>query len=104
MLEKVGAYAASELPSGEAREVERLILEDPEVLRLAESYVRMLALLGAIGDESPEVPDAVINHAIRRAYVSAFLRQAEDFFAGIGQAYIDAVAHYLGLRRPGPVG
>ena len=103
-LERIGAYAASELPAEEAREVERLILEDPEALRLAESYLRMLALLGAIGDESPEVPDAVIDHAIRRAYVSAFLRQAEDFFAGIGRAYLDAFVYYLGLRRLGPVG
>jgi anti-sigma factor RsiW len=103
-LERIGAYAASELPAEEAREVERLILEDPEALRLAESYLRMLALLGAIGDESPEVPDAVIDHTIRRAYVSAFLRQAEDFFAGIGRAYLDAFVYYLGLRRLGPVG
>ena len=103
-LERIGAYAASELPAEEAREVERLILEDPEALRLAESYLRMIALLGAIGDESPEVPDAVIDHAIRRAYVSAFLRQAEALFAGIGRAYLDAFVYYLGLRRLGPVG
>ena len=104
VLERIGAYAASELSGEEAREVGRLLLENPEVLRLAESYMRMLALLGAIGDESPEVPEAVINYAIRRAYISAFLRQAEDLFLGIGQAYLDAIAHYLGLRRPGPVG
>ena len=104
IVERVGAYAASELSSEEAREVERLILEDADVQRLAESYLRMLALLGAIGDEAPEVPEAVINYAIRRAYVSAFLRQAEDFFAGIGRAYLDAFVYYLGLRRPGAVG
>ena len=104
ILERVGAYAASELSAEEAREVERLILEDAEVLRLAESYLRMLALLGAIGDESSEVPEAAINYAIRRVYVSAFLRQAEDFFASIGRAYLDALVYYLGLRRPGPVG
>jgi anti-sigma factor RsiW len=103
-LEKIGAYAASELPAEEAREVERLILEDPEALRLAESYLRMLALLGAIGEESPEVPDAVIDHALRRVYVSAFMRQAEDFFAGIGRAYLDAFVYYFGLRHPRPIG
>lgn len=104
ILERLGAYAASELPAEEAREVEQLILEDPEALRLAESYLRMLALLGAIGDESPEVPEAVLTYAVRRAYVSAFLRQAEDFFAGIGRAYLNAFVYYLGLKRPGPAG
>ncbi len=104
VLERIGAYAASELPGEEAREVERLILEDPEALRLAESYLRMLALLGAIGDESPEAPEAVINQAIRRAYISAFLRQAEEFFAGIARAYLDAFVYYLHLRLPGAAG
>ena len=101
VLERIGAYAASELPGEEAREVERLILEDPEALKMAESYIRMLALLGAIGDESPEMPPEVINDAIRRAYVSAFFRQAEDLFAGIGRAYLNAFAYYLGLRQRG---
>ena len=103
VLERIGAYAASELPPEEAREVERLILEDPEALRLAESYLRMLALLGAVGEETPEVPQAVVEYAIRRAMISAFFRQAEVFLAGIGRAYVDAFVHYLGLRDPGPV-
>jgi len=102
MLERIGAYAASELSPEEAREVERMILDDPETLRLAESYLRMLALLGAVGEEPPEVPQAVIDHAIRRATISAFFRQAEFFFAGTGRAYVDAFVHYLGLRDPGP--
>ena len=60
-----------------------------------------LALLGAVGEEeTPEVPRAVIDYAIRRAAVSAFFRQAEVFFAGIGRAYVDAFVHYLGLRNP----
>jgi anti-sigma-K factor RskA len=101
LLERIGAYAASELSAGEAREVEQLIGEDPEVLRVAESYLRMLALLGAIGDESPESPEAVINYAIQRAYISAFLRQAEEFFAGLGRAYLDAFVYYFGLRQLG---
>ena len=104
VVEKIGAYAASELSGEEAREVERLILEDPEALRLAESYLRMVALLGAIGEELPEVPEALINNAIRRAYVSAFLRQAEDLFSGIGRAYLDAFVYYFGIRRVGTVG
>ena len=101
VLERIGAYAASELSPEEARQVERLILKDPEALRLAESYLRMLALLGAVGEEAPEVPQALIDHAIRRAMISAFFRQAEDFFAGIGRAYVDAFVYYLGLRDPG---
>jgi anti-sigma factor RsiW len=102
VLERIGAYATSELPPEEARRVERTILEDPQALRLAESYLRMLALLGAVGEETPEVPRAVIDHAIRRAAISAFFREAEVFFAGIGRAYVDAFVHYLGLRDPGP--
>jgi hypothetical protein len=103
VLERIGAYAASELSPQEAREVEQMILEDPEALRLAESYLRMLALLDAVGEESSQAPQAVIDHAIRRATISAFFRQAEFFFAGIGRAYLDAFVHYLGLRDPGPV-
>ncbi len=102
VLERIGAYAASELSAQEARQVERLILEDPEALRLAESYLRMLALLGAVGEETPEVPQAVVDHAIRKAMISAFFRQAEDFFAGIGRAYVDAFVYYLGLKASGP--
>ena len=104
ILEKIGAYAASELSPEEAREVEQTILEDPNALRMAESYLRMLALLGAIGENPPEVPDALIEHAIRRVYVSAFFRQAEDFFSGVGRAYLDAFVYYLGLRLPGTAG
>ena len=104
ILERIGAYAASELSPEGMREVEQLILDDPEALRLAESYLRMLAMLGAIGEETPEVPEAVIDHAIRRAVVSAFFRQAEDFFAGIGRAYLDAFVYYLGLRATSSAG
>ena len=103
-LERIGAYAAGELSGEEAREAERLIFEDPEGRRLAESYARMLALLGAVGEESPDPPQAVIDYAIRRAYVSAFFRQAEEFFGGLGQNYFHAFVYYLGLRRPEPAG
>jgi hypothetical protein len=98
VLERIGAYAASELPPHEARRVEQLIFEDPDALRLAEAYLRLLALLGAVGEERPDAPQALIDHAIRRAALSAFLRQAEEFFAGLGRAYLDAFVYYLGLR------
>jgi hypothetical protein len=104
ILERIGAYAASELSPEEMREVEQLILDDAEALRLAEFYLRMLAMLGAIGEETPGVPEAVIDHAIRRAVVSAFFRQAEDFFAGVGRAYLDAFVYYSGLRAAGSAG
>lgn len=99
LLEKIGAYAASELPPDEARHVESLIYRDPQILRLAESYLRLIALLGVIGDDAPDAPEELVSYAIRRAYLSAFLRQAEDFFAGVGRAYLDAFVYYLGLRR-----
>src|SRR3712207_124156 len=105
MLEKIGAYAASELSPDEASQVEQMILENPQALRLAESYMTMLALLGAVGEEeSPQAPQAVIDYAIRRAAISAFFRQAEELVADIGRAYVDAFVHYLGLRDPGPAG
>ncbi len=101
ILESIGAYAAGELTGEEAREVERLILEEPEGRRLAESYARMLALLGALGEESPTPPEEIIDYAIRRAYISAFMRQAEEFFSGLGRAYLSAFVYYLRLRHPG---
>ena len=103
-LEKIGAYAASELSPEEAREVEQTVLENPEALRTAESYLRMLALISVIGEESPKVPNAVIDYALRQAALSAFFRQAESFLSGIGRAYVDAFVYYLGLRLPGAAG
>ncbi len=47
------------------------------------------------GEERPEVPEAVINYTIRRAYVSSFFRQTEGLVASIGRAYIDAFVYYL---------
>ena len=99
VLERIGAYAAGELSAEEARETERLLLEDPDHRRLAEAYTRMFVLLSVMQQEAPEAPRRVVNHAIRRAYVSAFFRQAEDFFGGLGRAYADAFVYYLGLRR-----
>jgi anti-sigma-K factor RskA len=98
VLEKIGAYAAGELEGEEAREAERLLLGNEDHQRLVESYTRMLVLLSVMGQESPEAPSSVVNHAIRRAYISAFLRGAEDFFGGLGRSYAGAFVYYLGLR------
>ncbi len=104
IMESIGAYAAGELMGEEAREAERLILEEPEGRRLAESYARILALLGALGEESPTPPEEIVSYAIRRAYISAFMRQAEEFFSGLGRAYLNAFVYYLRLKRPGYTG
>lgn len=98
LLEMIGAYAAGELEGDETRKTERLLLENEDRQRLVESYNRMILLLSVMGQESPEAPDAVIHHAIRRAYVSAFFQQAESFFGSIGRSYLDAFIYYLGLR------
>ena len=99
MLEKVGAYAAGELEGEEASEVERLMYERPDYRRLAESYARMLVMLDTLGNEPVEVPSAAVSYAVRRAYVSAFMRNAETFIGDLGRSYLDAFVYYLGLRR-----
>lgn len=101
VLELIGAYAAGELEGEEAREAERLIFERPDYRRLAESYARMLVMLDTFGSEPVDVPEAVVNFALRRAYVSAFMRSAEVFLGSLGRSYLDAFVYYLGLR-PGP--
>ncbi len=75
ILEKIGAYVSGEIEGEEAREAERLILEDPENLRLAESYTRMLAAFSTLGEKSPHAPTEVMDHATRWAYLSEFLRR-----------------------------
>ena len=99
ILEKVGSYAAGELGDEEAREVERLMYERPDCRRLAESYTRMLVMLDTLGNEPVEVPSAAIGYPIRRAYVSAFMRNAETFLTSLGHSYLEAFISYLGLRR-----
>ena len=99
VLEKIGAYAAGELEGEEAREAEALIFERPDYRRLAESYARMLVMLNTFGGEPVEAPEAVINFALRRAYVSAFMRNAETFIGALGRSYLDALINYLGLRE-----
>ena len=98
-LERIGAYAAGELEGEEAREAERLIFERPDYRRLAESYVRMLVMLNALGNEPVEAPEVAVTYAVRRAYVSAFMRNAEAFIGALGRSYLDAFIHYLGLRE-----
>jgi anti-sigma-K factor RskA len=99
IMEKVGAYAAGELEGEEAREVERLMYQRPDCRRLAESYTRMLVMLDTLGNEPVEVPSAAISYPLRRAYISAFMRNAETFVGALGRSYLDAVISYLGLRR-----
>jgi anti-sigma-K factor RskA len=91
VLEKIGAYAAGELEGEEAREAEQLIFDRPDYRRLAESYARMLVMLSTLGGEEVEAPAAVIGYAVRQAYVSAFLRQAETFLGALGRSYLDAL-------------
>ncbi len=67
LLERIGAYVAGELSGEEAREVERLILEDPEALGAAEFYTRLLASLNAVGQETPVPPPAIVENAVRWA-------------------------------------
>ena len=98
VLELIGAYAAGELEGEEAREAEQLIFDRPDYRRLAESYARMLVMLSTLSNEPVEAPEAVVSYAVRRAYLSAFLRQAETFVASLGRSYLDAFVYYLGLR------
>lgn len=102
VLETIGAYAAGELEGEEARAAERLIMREPDHRRLAESYARMLVLLSVLGRENVEAPEAVVGYAVRRAYVSAYLRQAETLLGGLGRNYLEAFVYYLGLRPQAP--
>ena len=98
VLEKIGAYAAGELEGEEAREAEALIFDRPDYRRLAESYARMLVMLTTLREEEVEAPEQIVGYIVRRAYVSAFLRQAEQLVHGLVRDYSDALAFYLGLR------
>jgi len=98
VLELIGAYAAGELEGEEAREAEQLIFDRPDYRRLAESYARMLVMLSTLGGESVEAPEAIVAYAVRRAYVSAFLRQAEQVVRELIGNYIGALVIYLNSR------
>jgi len=98
LLEIVGAYAAGELEGEEAREAEQLMYDRLDYRRLAESYARMLVMLSTLSIEPVEAPEAIVSCAVRRAYVSAFLRQAEHVMRALVGDYIGALTLYLGLR------
>jgi anti-sigma-K factor RskA len=98
VLELIGAYAAGELEGEEAREAEQLIFDRPDYRRLAESYARMLVMLSTLSNEPVEAPEAVVSYAVRRVYLSAFLRQAEHVMRGLVGDYVGALGFYLGLR------
>ena len=98
VLEKIGAYAAGELDGEGAREVEQLIFERAEYRHLAESYARMLVMLSTLSNEEVEAPEVIVSYAMRRAYLSAFLRQAEHVIGALVGAYVGALTFYLGLR------
>jgi anti-sigma-K factor RskA len=104
VLELIGAYAANELEGERAREAERLIFENPDYRRVAESYARMLVMLSTLGNEEVEAPEEIVSYVVRRAYYSAFLRQAETFLSALGRSYLDAFVYYLGLRPKGVPG
>ena len=99
VLERIGAYAAGELEGEEAREAERLIFENPDHRRLAESYARMLVMLTNLSQEPLDVPEVSLDFVLRRAYVAAFMRSAEVFLGSLGRSYLDAFVYYLGLRN-----
>ncbi len=78
ILEKIEAYVSGEFEGEEAREAERLILDDPENLRLVESYTRMLAAFSTLAEKSPHAPTEVVDHATRWVYLSEFIRQTNS--------------------------
>jgi anti-sigma-K factor RskA len=98
VLELIGSYAAGELEGDDSREAEQLIFERAEYRRVAESYARMLVMLSTLGNEPVEAPEAIVSYALRRAYLFAFLRQAEQVMRGLVGDYVAALTFYLGLR------
>ncbi len=98
ILELIGSYAAGELEGEAVSEAERLVSDSPDYRRIAESYARMLVMLSVIGAEPAGVPEAVVGQAVRRANVSALLRQADRLARGLAADYLGALVFYLGLR------
>ena len=47
--------------------------------------------------EREDAPSEIIGYALRRAYVSAFLRQGQQLAHGLVGDYLGALAFYLGL-------
>ena len=67
MLQRIGDYAADELSGEQFLQTQQLLLEDDQMQHLAEAYARMLALLRAVGAQSPDPPEALAQRAILRA-------------------------------------
>jgi anti-sigma-K factor RskA len=98
LLEVIGAYAAGELEGEEAREAEQMLFNRSDHRHLAECYARMLVMLSTLSEEPVEAPEVIVSYAVRRAYLSAFLRQAERVVRGLVGDYVGALTFYLGLR------
>jgi len=98
LLELIGSYAARELEGEEAREAEQMLFNRSDHRHLAESYARMLVMLSTLSVEPVEAPEVIVSYAVRRAYLSAFLRQAEQVIRGLVGDYVGALTFYLGLR------
>jgi anti-sigma-K factor RskA len=98
LLEVIGAYAAGELAGEEAREAEQMLFNRSDHRHLAECYARMLVMLSTLSEEPVEAPEVIVSYAVRRAYLSAFLRQAERVVRGLVGDYVGALTFYLGLR------
>jgi hypothetical protein len=98
LLEIVGAYAAGELQGAEAREAERMLFNRSDCRHLAESYTSMLVMLSTLSEEPVEAPEDIVSYAVRRAYFSALLRQAEQVLRGLMGDYVGALTFYVGLR------
>ena len=98
LLELIGSYAAGELQSEEARAAEQMLINQSDHRHLAESYARMLVMLSTLSEEPVEAPEVIVSYAVWRAYLSAFLRQAEQVVRGLVGDYVGALTFYLGLR------
>jgi hypothetical protein len=87
LLELIGSYAAGEM-----------LFNRSDHRHLAECYARMLVMLSTLSEEPVEAPEVIVSYAVRRAYLSAFLRQAEQVVRGLVGDYVGALTFYLGLR------
>ena len=58
-----------------------------------------------LGSEPVEVPEAVVDYAIRRAYISAFMRSAEAFVGACRYPRLKNASLYepAGIRGDGPM-
>jgi hypothetical protein len=98
LLELIGSYAAGELEGEEAHEAEQMLFNRSDHRHLAECYARMLVMLSTLSEEPVEAPEVIVSYAVWRAYLSAFLRQAEQVVRGLVGDYVGALTFYLGLR------